>query len=407
MGINLTRYKNRFEFNFQMKIMVIGHGAVGTVLCEMFSRERKVKSVVCVERTITHFRNRGKLHFKEVDISDKKQTMYLIKKEKPDLVINASLPVFNRTLMEICLKNKINYLDLASYWDFDKRPKAKSPYKVEQLDFNSKFKKKRLIGLINAGVSPGLTNLLAKECVDLFDEIDSIKIRLYEDTKTPDFYFPWSIEWLLDEINSKPLVYRNWKFRIMDNFSEEETYNFPRGIGKRKVALASQEEVGTIPIFIQVKNVDIKIFDSQANIAKFLMRMVLVYKYEVKMCRCKISPVEFTSSLAKAKQKDFMKMKVPGDAQFIFAVEAEGKRNNKNKKAGFYAIFPKQKQINRLGLHANFISYPTALCTKVFAMMIPKIKNCGVFPPEALDKKIRHKIINELKKYVKIRTFVR
>ena len=390
-----------------MKILIVGHGAVGTVLCEMFSRERKIKSVICVERTITHFRNKGKLHFKEVDISDKRQTADLLKKEKPDLVINASLPIFNKTLMEACLKFGINYMDLASYWDFDKKPGAKSPYKVEQMDFDSRFKKKKIVGLINAGVSPGLTNLLAKECEDIFNEINSIKIRLYEDTKTPDFYFPWSIEWLLDEINSKPLVYRNRKFRIMDNFSEDEVYTFPRGIGRRKVSLASQEEVGTIPLFMKVKNVDINIFDSQSNIAKFLMRLGLVSKEEVKMGKCKIKPVEFVSSLARAKQKDFMKMKIPANAQFIFAVEAEGKRNGRKKRAGFYAIFPKQKQINRFGLQANFISYPTAISAKVFALKIPKIKNHGVFPPEAIEKSIRHEIINELKRHAKIRTFAR
>ncbi len=390
--------------------MVIGHGAVGSVLCEMFSRERKVKSVVCIERTITHFRNRGKLHFKEADVSDEGQTAILLKKEKPNLVINASLPVFNKILLDACLKNRVNYMDLASYWDFDKKPKAKSPYKVEQLDFDSRFKKKKLLGLINAGVSPGITNLLAKECVDLFDDIDSIKIRLYEDTKTPDFYFPWSIEWLLDEINSKPLIYRNRKFKIMENFSEEEVYTFPRGIGKRKVSLASQEEVGTIPLFIKVKNVDIKIFDSQANIAKFLMRLGLVSKKEIRFGKCKISPVKFTSALARFKQKDFSKMKVPGNAQFIFSVEADGRKNGKRKTEGFYAIFPQQKQINKLGLHANFISYPTALSTKVFALKIPdmiKIKQYGVFPPEALEKKIRHKIINELRRHIKIKTFLR
>ncbi|HKZ33851.1 MAG TPA: saccharopine dehydrogenase C-terminal domain-containing protein [Candidatus Nanoarchaeia archaeon] len=390
-----------------MKIMVMGHGAVGSVLCEMFSRERKIKSIVCVEKTITHFRNKGKIHFKEIDISDIKQITALLKKEKPDLIINASLPFFNKILLGACLKNRVNYMDLASYWDFDKNPRSKSPYKVEQLDFNEKFKKKKLIGLINTGASPGLTNLLAKECVDLFDKIDSIKIRLYENTKTSDFYFPWSIEWLLDEINWRPLVYRKGKFKVMENFSEEEVYMFPRGIGKKKVYLVSQEEVGTIPLFIKVKNVDIKIFDNQANIAKFLMRLGLVSEEEIKTGKCEISPAEFISALAKTKQKDFAKMKVPNDAQFIFAVEAEGNRNGRNKRAGFYAIFPEQKEINRLGLYANFISYPTALAVKVFAMIIPKIKNYGVFPPEAIERDMRHEIINELKKHVKIREFVR
>lgn len=390
-----------------MKIVVVGHGAVGSVLCEMFHREKSVKSITCLERIITHFRNKGKLHFKEVDLSDKKQVADILKKETPDLLINASLPIFNKPLLAACLQNKVNYMDLASYWDFDKNPKSKSPYKVEQLDFDSRFRKKKLIGLINTGASPGITNLLAKECVDLFDEIKTIKIRLYEDTKTPNPYFPWSVEWLLDEVNWKPLVYRNGKFRIMENFAEEEIYDFPEHIGNRKVALAAQDEVGTIPLYIKVKNVDLKIFDNQGDMAKFLKELGLVSEDKIIEKKHGITPLEFISDVLKMKQKDFAKMKVPPEAQFAFAIEAEGKKNGKNKVAGFYAIFPKQREINRLGFNANFISYPTAVGAKIFALKISKIKNYGVFPPEALDKGIRHEIINELKKHVKIQEFVR
>ena len=61
-------------------------------------------------------------------------------------------------------------------------------------------------------------------------------------------------------------------------------------------------------------------------------------------------------------------------------------------------MFPKQKDINKLGLNANFISYPTALSAKIFATAIQKIKSTGIIPPEALDKDTRRFILSELRK---------
>ena len=84
------------------------------------------------------------------------------------------------------------------------------------------------------------------------------------------------------------------------------------------------------------------------------------------------------------------------DAQFAFAVEARGKIKGKKKTIRYFVSCPKQKEINKLGFNANFISYPTALSAKIFAMAIPKIKAKGIVPPEALDPEARRFILSEL-----------
>ena len=61
-------------------------------------------------------------------------------------------------------------------------------------------------------------------------------------------------------------------------------------------------------------------------------------------------------------------------------------------------MFPKQKEINKLGLNANFISYPTALSAKIFATAFKKLKTIGMIHPEALDKEVRKFIFSELRK---------
>ena len=379
-----------------MKVIIIGYGSVGMVLSKLLYREKSISQIVCADIKLKD-KHHKKLILRKINLSNTKNILKLFREFKPDVVVNTSLPKFNIPLIECCLKERINYIDLASYWDLDNNPKSKSPYKVEQLDYNDRFKQDRLIGLINAGVSPGLTNLLVKECTSLLDKVKSIKIRLFEYTGSNELAFPWSKEWLLDEINWKPLVYRNKKFRLLENFSEGEEYVFPAPIGKRKVYLISQEEIGTIPLFIKVQNVDIKSYDNQIDIARFLFKSGLVQESKVKVGKAKITPIEFLSRVLPNQKHDVFKSKDFENAQFGFSIEALGKKRGK-RIVKYSVVFPQQKLINQIRIDANFISYPTALMAKLFILSIDKIRNYGVYPPECLDKEARNFIIAELRK---------
>lgn len=385
-----------------MKVLVLGYGSVGSVIVKLLAKEKIVESIFVGSKSRhdiekKHVIKHRKVFFREIDISDKVELLRFFKKVKPDLVINSSLPKFNLEILNCCLKVKSHYLDLASFWDINPNPKKGGPYNVEQLHYDYKFKKNKLIGLINAGVSPGLTNLLARECADLLEQVDYIKIRLIEDTKNDQLFFPWSKEWLLDEINWKPLIYRHGRFEIKKIFSEGEEYDFPKPFGKRMSYLVSQEEVGTIPLFIKAKNLDIKSHDGFIEIGKTLVNLGLTSYKKVSIGKSKVSPFKFLLKTL-SNVPDLHRTKAFKEAVFGMVVEASGKKKNKKRTVRYSVVFPKQEKINMMKLNANFISYPTALMTKLFALSIPRIKNKGVFPPECLSKEIRRSILKELKK---------
>ncbi len=144
-----------------------------------------------------------------------------------DLIINATLPQFNENIMEAALHAGVNYQDLSS--------NLKDLKHIEQLKFHKRFQKEHLIGLIDAGISPGITNLLAREGADKLDIVSSIKIRTLEDQKASEFVFAWSPVVALDELTSPPIVYRNRKFKLLRPFSDSEEYEFPAPFGKRTV----------------------------------------------------------------------------------------------------------------------------------------------------------------------------
>ena len=381
-----------------MRILVIGTGAVGGVLCKLLAEEGDVEEVICCDiRENEKFKNK-KIKFKKISVLDKRFLKFL-KEVKPDVVVNASLPKFNLNIMQACLKAKVNYLDTASYWDLDPNPRAKVPYKIEQMDYDKAFVKNNLIGLIESGVAPGLDNLIVAECASKLDEVDYIKIRMVEDTGSKKIFFSWNKDWLLDELNWKPIIYKNGKFKLVENFGAEEEYEFPAPIGKRKTYYFAQDEVGSIPLYIKTKELDVKICDNNIEVLKLLVALGLTSEDNISVNGMKVKPISVLSKL--------LPDSVPGEekkfpnAVFAISIEAIGKSKGKKKVVKYSTVFPTQKEIGKLGLGANFISYPTALSVKFFVMAIPKMIKRGVFPPEALDENVRQEIIKELKKYCK------
>src|SRR5207237_488218 len=110
-----------------------------------------------------------------------------------------------------------------------------------------------------AGVAPGLTNLLVKRAADMLDELHSVRVRLYESTESEDPISQWSPEVSFDEAVSHPRVYRKGKFQLAKRFSEIEPFRFLEPIGTRRVVLAAQDEVATLPYFIPMQDLDVKI----------------------------------------------------------------------------------------------------------------------------------------------------
>ncbi|MBS3139165.1 saccharopine dehydrogenase NADP-binding domain-containing protein [Candidatus Woesearchaeota archaeon] len=387
-----------------MKILVLGYGVVGSVLAQLLHKDAAVTKVIVADILFKKEKKFEKMHHMKVNLKNKSQLETIIKKQMSDVVINASSPNFNEDILAACVKAGVNYLDLAACWEPDSDKKARSPYKIEQLDFDKQFHEKKIIGLIEAGVSPGMTNLFVRECADEFDELEDVKIRLVDYSGSDELHFAWSKEALLDEISSKPLVYRNGKFKIVEPFSGTESYTFPSPYGKKEVSLICQDEIGTIPFYMKLKNIDIKDYDNQVDIHQFLYKLGIISKEKIKFGKMKISPFEFAAKILPNVSFGIDDPKY-AEAQFAFAIEARGKAKRKKKRMRYFVSFPKQKELNKLRLGANFISYPAALCAKLFAMAMPRIKTVGIIPPEALDKDVRKFIVSELvkTKYVKIK----
>jgi len=136
---------------------------------------------------------------------------------------------------------------------------TRNPFKAEQLRYDDRFKEKKRAAVITAGAAPGLTNLLVARTAAMMDSVEAVYIRLYESTESDDPVSQWSAEVSFDEAISWPRIVRNGRFRYGKRFGETEKFRFPPPIGEATVVLAAQDEVGTVPYFLPLREMDVKI----------------------------------------------------------------------------------------------------------------------------------------------------
>lgn len=113
----------------------------------------------------------------QVDADDVAQTVTLIDRVQPDLLINLALPYQDLPLMDACLKTGLDYLDTANYEPPDT---AKFEYHW-QWDYHERFEKKGIMALLGSGFDPGVTNVFttygAKHYFDEIHQLDIIDVN--------------------------------------------------------------------------------------------------------------------------------------------------------------------------------------------------------------------------------------
>jgi saccharopine dehydrogenase (NAD+, L-lysine forming) len=160
-------------------VLIIGAGGVGQVVThkcaqvpEVFSRivlasrnEEKCKAIAS--------QINSPIETAQVDADNVPQLVELIKKVKPQLVINVALPYQDLTIMDACLETGVHYLDTANY---EPRDTAKFEYSW-QWAYQEKFKQANLTALLGSGFDPGVTNVFtAYAAKHYFDEVQTLDI---------------------------------------------------------------------------------------------------------------------------------------------------------------------------------------------------------------------------------------
>jgi saccharopine dehydrogenase (NAD+, L-lysine-forming) len=372
----------------QNHVLIIGAGGVGSVVThkcaqvpEVFSkitlasrREEKCKAIAAqIDRPI---------ETAQVDADNVAETVALLKRIKPDLVINVALPYQDLPLMDACLEAGIDYLDTANY---EPPETAKFEYKW-QWAYQDRFKDAGLMALLGSGFDPGVTNVftkwISKHELDEIHELDIIDANAGDHGQP--FATNFNPEINIREVTAKGKYWENGDWKETDPLSVNKSFDFPAGIGPKQIYLMYHEELESL----------VKHFPSIKR-ARFWMTFSDNYLKHLEVLQnvgmTRIDPVMFEGREIIPLQ--FLKALLPDPASLgpltkgktCIGCVAKGLKDGKEKTVYVYNICDHEECYAEVKSQA--ISYTTGVPAMIGGMMMltGKWRGEGVFNMEQFD----------------------
>ena len=366
-----------------MRIFVLGAGATGSLLAELLQRQGH--TVWCGDRDPLRARRfLGRKSTIAVSEVNARNLRGIVRAARGcQIIVNASASVFNQIVMRAALRLRAHYVDLSSHL-------TRNPFKAEQLSYAKRFEEKNRTALINAGAAPGLTNLLVKRAAEMLDDVHSVHIRLYESAESDDPISQWSPEGSFDEAISNPRVYRHGKFRMEKRFAELEKFRFPDPIGAANVVLAAQDEVATLPYYIPMRNMDVKIGGNEFDRLRRWFKQGKLSKSRG-IVRHRFPQTSSPRMIAR-----LIRQGVLQNARFSAAVLVRGVKHGAKEDQHLLirtdAVFPTLYQIRQQGRYSTPVAYATAHAAALFIRYFRR-EEAGVFAPEMLPAETRRAVV--------------
>ncbi len=235
------------------KVLVIGAGGVGSVVVKKCASVPSVfTEIILASRTVSKcekiaqetFEKYGrKVETYQLDADNVADTVALINKTKPKLVINVALPYQDLPIMDACLETGVHYMDTANYEPIDE---AKFEYSW-QWAYQDRFKEKGIMALLGCGFDPGVTGVYtAYAAKHYFDEIHYLDIV---DCNGGDhgkaFATNFNPEINIREITQKGKYFEDGLWVEIDAMSVHKKINYPN-IGERDSYLLYHEELESL-----------------------------------------------------------------------------------------------------------------------------------------------------------------
>ena len=368
-----------------MRIFVLGTGATGSLIAHLLVRQGH--KVTCGDRSPERaHRFLGRKSGIPILPVNARNLWSIVKAARNcHLLVNAGPAFLNKTVLRAALRLRAHYLDMASH-------QSNSPFHAEQLRFSKQFLAKNRAAVINAGVAPGLTNLLVARSADLLDSLDTVQIRLYESTGSDEPVSQWSSDAAFDEAVSRPPIYRDGRFHIGNRFGEREMFRFPRPIGRAGVMLAAQDEVVTLPRFLKLRELDVKIGGNDFERLRRLYRQGKLRRSSGPGAK------RFPQTPTPRQMEKLLSGGMLYHARFAAAVVAVGRKDDHHAMVRYDATFPTLHQIRSREVYTSPIAWGTAHLAALFVKHFPRALP-GVHPPEALPAKTRQAILTGARAY--------
>ena len=375
------------------KVMIIGCGGVASVAIHKCCQNSDVFTELCIaSRTVSKCdalkaklqpRTKTKITTAQVDANDVDALIELIRKEKPEVVLNLALPYQDLTIMDACLATKVHYVDTANYEPEDT---AKFEYKW-QWDYRERYEKAGITALLGSGFDPGVTSVFSAYALKhYFDEINYIDIL---DCNAGDHGYPFATnfnpEINIREVSAKGSYWEDGHWVETKPMEIKRVYDFPE-IGKKDMYLLHHEEIESLALNIPgIKR--IRFFmtfgESYLTHLKCLENVGMTSIEPILFEGKEIVPLQFLKAVLPDPSSLGPRTKGKTNIGCIFI----GKKDGKEKKLYIYNTCDHQECYKEVGSQA--VAYTTGVPAMIGAMMVltgtwrkPGVYNMEEFDPD-------------------------
>ncbi|MDR1285418.1 MAG: saccharopine dehydrogenase family protein [Campylobacteraceae bacterium] len=374
-------------------ILIIGAGGVSRVATTKCALNSDIfKKIVLASRTKSKCdeiakdiktRQHVEIETAKVDADNVDELIALINRVKPSVVLNLALPYQDLSIMDACLKTKVNYVDTANYEHPDV---AKFEYKL-QWEKNEDFKKAGILGLLGSGFDPGVTNVFCAYAEqNLFDEINEIDIL---DCNAGDHGYPFATnfnpEINLREVSANGRYWEDGKWIETKPMAIKMVWDYPE-VGPKDSYLLYHEELESL-----VKNIKglkrIRFFmtfgQSYLTHMKCLENVGMLGINEVTHNGMKIVPIQFLKTLL----PDPASLGARTKGKTNIGCVISGVKNGKKRKIYIYNVCDHEECYKET--LAQAVSYTTGVPAMIGAKLVMegKWKGDGVYNMENFDAK--------------------
>lgn len=356
------------------RVLIIGCGGVASVAVHKCCQNSEVFTDICIaSRTVSKCdklkselegKTKTNISTASLNADNVDEIVKLIESYKPDLVLNLALPYQDLSIMEACLKTKVDYVDTANYEPEDT---AKFEYSW-QWAYRERFEQAGITALLGSGFDPGVTSVFSAYAMKhYFDEINYIDIL---DCNGGDHGYPFATnfnpEINIREVSAKGSYWEDGKWVETEPMEIKRVYDFPQ-VGVKDMYLLHHEELESLALNIKgIKRI------------RFFMTFGQSYLTHLKCLEnvgmTSIEPIEFEGKQIIPLQ--FLKAVLPDPSSLGPRTKGKtnigcifrGKKDGKEKNLYIYNVCDHESCYKEVGSQA--VAYTTGVPAMIGAMML-------------------------------------
>ena len=353
-----------------MNILVLGCGLVGRPMALDLAKEKLFKVTVADLSKQSLDKIPNDLPIKKIvtDFANNEKLKTLLK--DCDIVLSA-VPGFMgfNTLKEIIKAGK-NVVDIAFF--------PEDPFELDAL-----AKQNNVTAVVDCGVAPGMSNLLAGYVSSVIEKIETILIYVGGLPVVREYPFEYKAGFspidVIEEYTRPARYIENGKMVIRPALSDPEYIYFPE-VGTLEAF--NSDGLRTLAVTLNAPNMKEKTLRYPGHIEKMqvLREAGFFSKDEIEINGTKIKPIDFTSKLLfplwelKPRDKEFTVMKV--------IIEGE---KDKKKYRHTYNLLDRHNERTNVHSMARTTGYTATMVLRLLAKRLFEVK--GICPPEYIGQK--------------------